>query len=318
MSYVPIQFQQRLSMVGLFDGYGSEDKSAKTLLMARWPHGFECPGCGGREHCLLVARGLYQCCRCHRQTSLEAGTIFHDSHLSFGGWSLAMHLLSQDKHSLSDLELKRQVGICYNAAWALMDKLLQAVLERESGRVLSGRVEVHDAYVGGGPHEGKRGRGTVGTPLLIAVVQTTKEETPSQAKVVYRKVSALADFKSRSILEWAQRGLGKDNTVLTPGMAAFWAIGAVTKGHDAMVMDQCWPGSTRPMFKWANTILGNLMGNIVGVIHWVSGKQQTWYLCEFQWRFNRLFELSTQFDRLLRATGITPAMPQNRRLAEST
>jgi hypothetical protein len=65
-----------------------------------------------------------------------------------------MHLLSKGKHSLSILELKRQVGLCYSAAWVLKHKVLQVMMEREDGRVLSGRVEVDDAYNGGQSHDG--------------------------------------------------------------------------------------------------------------------------------------------------------------------
>ena len=39
--------------------------------------------CGGHEYCVLLARHLYQCNRCHHQTSVIAGTLFEVSKLPY-------------------------------------------------------------------------------------------------------------------------------------------------------------------------------------------------------------------------------------------
>lgn len=57
------------------------------------------------------------------------------------------------------------------------------------------------------------------------------------------------------------------------------------------------------------TILGNLKGNILGVCRWVSAKHLPRYLAEFQWRFNRRFNLEAILNRLLHAAVLTPPMP---------
>jgi len=86
-----------------------------------------------------------------------------------------MHLLTQGKHGISALELKRQIGVSFETAWNVKHKLLQVMLERENGRLLSERVEVDDAYMGGERHGGKRGRGAEGKTPFIAAIQTSKE-----------------------------------------------------------------------------------------------------------------------------------------------
>jgi transposase-like protein len=310
MSYVPIQFQRGLSMVEFIDRYVTEEKCSRALLAARWPKGFICPDCGGREHCLLEARGLYQCNRCHRQTSLKAGTIFHKSRLPLRKWFLAMHLLSQAKHSISILELKRQVGTCYSAAWMLKHKILQVMLEREKGRVLSERVEVDDAYMGGERHDGTSGRGTTGKIPFLAAVQTSTEENPDERRVLYIKVSVMKNFRSKTIRAWAKRSLAKTAIVFSDGMPAFNAIGKVVSHYKKVTMPGGWRSAKHPAFKWVNTVLGNLKGNVVGVTRWVSARHLPRYLAEFQWRFNRRFDLTTIFHRLLRSSVLTPPMPQ--------
>lgn len=58
MVYSPTQFQKGLSMPAFLERYGTEDRCVSALFKARWPKGFECPECGGREHCLLMSRRL--------------------------------------------------------------------------------------------------------------------------------------------------------------------------------------------------------------------------------------------------------------------
>ena len=64
----------------------TEEQCRAALLRLRWPDGFVCPCCGHRGHCVLAGRGLYQCNRCKKQTSLTAGTIFHAIKLPLTLW----------------------------------------------------------------------------------------------------------------------------------------------------------------------------------------------------------------------------------------
>ena len=44
----------------------------------------------------------------------------------------------------------------YKAAWRLKHKVMQAMTEREETRILTGFVQVDDAYLGGERNGGKR------------------------------------------------------------------------------------------------------------------------------------------------------------------
>lgn len=70
-----------------------------------------------------------------------------------------------------------ELGVSYNSAWKLKDKILQVIFERSDGEVLSGRVEIDDAYLGG-ERPGRRGRGVAAKFPFIAAVQTRDEERP--------------------------------------------------------------------------------------------------------------------------------------------
>ena len=69
-----------------------------------------------------------------------------------------MYLLTQQKNAISALELMRQLGVSYPSAWGVKHKLLQAMLERDAERQLTGVIAIDDAYWGGECHGQTPGR----------------------------------------------------------------------------------------------------------------------------------------------------------------
>lgn len=300
-----IQFQKGLSLSAFLEAYGTEEKCRDALIQVRWPDGFVCPECGSPRHCVLSC-GLFQCLECRHQTSPTAGTIFQGTKLPLTVWFLAMHLLTQGKHSVSALELKRQLGVHYETAWNMKQKLLQVMLEREAQTVLSGRVEVDDAYMGGERHQGKRGRGAEGKTPFVVAVQTDLEKPEC---VLYLKMKTLKHVSAKELEPWFRKSIVPGTLVLTDGWKAYAFLGDGFD-HDAQKAPGGWKSAQVAAFRWVNTVLGNLKGNIKGVTRWVSRVHLDRYLAEFQYRFNRRFDMASMLSRLLTVAARTPAMPQ--------
>ncbi len=112
-----VQFQVGYSLIQLFQDYGTEEQCQESLFKLLWPTGFNCPEGGCHQYCLLKTRTLYQCHKCHHQTSLTSGTIFEQTKLPLTKWFLAIYLITQSKSGLSALGLKREIGVSYNTAW---------------------------------------------------------------------------------------------------------------------------------------------------------------------------------------------------------
>lgn len=195
-----VQFQAGLSMTEFLDRYGSEDKCEAALAAARWPEGFRCPTCGAAEHGTFVRgrRRYWQCCTCRHQSSALCGTIFEATKLPLSRWFIAMHLMTQAKNNVSALELKRHLGVRYKSAWLVKHKLLQVMTEREEQRVLDGRVEIDDAYLGG-ERPGKRGRGSENKVSFVVAVQTADDGRPLLARM-----NRIA-FTKEAVTEWANK-----------------------------------------------------------------------------------------------------------------
>ena len=110
--------------------YGTEEQCYEVLYRWRWPDGFLCPHCGHDQCCQLTSRKLQQCNRCHRQTSVTAGTIFDSTKLPLTTWFLAIYLITQDRRGITVTKLHRYLGISYNAAWRMRRKVMKFMQER--------------------------------------------------------------------------------------------------------------------------------------------------------------------------------------------
>ena len=303
-----VQFQAGLSMPEFLELYGTEEKCRAALQAARWPHGFVCPACSGAARTSFERGGLryWQCGSCKLQTSLISGTIFEASKLPLSRWFLAMQLLTQAKNNVSALELKRQLGLSYRSAWLMKHKILEAMRLAELDRELDGRIEIDDAYFGGEFSGGKTGRGTDNKVPFVAAVQTSGEGRPLYACLSPQPPTreAMAAFAARHIAASA--------TVVSDGLWCFRAATVVGAEHERIVTGGGKASMKLAQFKAVNTLLGNLKNAINGTYHAFGfAKYAHRYLAEFQFRFNRRFNMKTILPRLLRSLLAAPPSPEH-------
>ena len=307
-----VQFQKGLSEPAFDRQYGTEEQCRAVVIALRWPDGFWCPACGGREHGMVTTRGLFQCTACRRQTSPIAGTIFASTKLPLRIWFRAMYHLTQSKQGISSIELGRRLGVTQTTAWMVKHKLKQVMLERDATKPLTGRIEIDDAYLGGERSGGKRGRGAPGKTPFVAAVETTPEGKP-----VRLKLGRVASFCSASISGFAKRSLDPACTVISDGLQCFVGVTDTGCGHKAIKTGSGPAAARTPAFKWVNTALGNIKAAITGTYRAVSSKHVPRYLAEFEYRFNRRYDLAAMIPRLCWAGVRTAPMPyQLLKLAE--
>jgi transposase-like protein len=315
MSMNKIQFQKGLSMSDFVEAYGTEADCQQALFAMRWPKGFQCPRCASDRHGRFSREGrqYWKCQACNHQTSLVSGTIFQATKLGLRQWFQAMYLLTSTKTNVSALELKRHLGVCYRTAWTIKQKLMAVMEERESSRILEGRVEIDDAYLGGENPGGKAGRGSENKIPFLAAVQTTAEGHPQF--VVFSRVKT---FSQAEVKAWSLQHLATSATVVSDGLACFAAVTAAGCAHQPEVVGTQRKSTDMACFNWVNTVLGNLKTALSGTYHAFDFDQYGQrYLAEAQYRFNRRFTLKDMLPRLLRACTLTAPWPDARlRLGE--
>ena len=253
---------------------------------------------------MVTTRNLYQCAKCRRQTSPIAGTIFASTHLPLRLWFRAIYHLTQTKQGISSIELGRRLGVTQTTAWKIKHKLKQVMLERDATKRLTGRVEIDDAYLGGERSGGKRGRGAPGKTPFVAAVETTTEGKPVRLKL--RRVTS---FCASSIAGFAKRSLDPNCSVVSDGLQCFASVADAGCAHQVVKTGSGPRAARTPAFKWVNTALGNIKAAITGTYRAINSKHVPRYLAEFEYRFNRRYDLAAMIPRFTWASIRTIPMP---------
>jgi DNA-binding CsgD family transcriptional regulator/ribosomal protein L37AE/L43A len=98
--------------------FRTNETCREYLFALRWPGGFRCPHCQGSSS-WRTGRGLWLCQTCHRQMSVTAGTIFHDTHIPLPVLFRIAWEVSSGNQLASASRLMRVTGIgSYKTAWA--------------------------------------------------------------------------------------------------------------------------------------------------------------------------------------------------------
>ena len=138
----------------------SEEACLARLERIRWPDGPRCPKCTTTTDVSRFqavgktgkVRRLYQCGVGRRQFSATAGTLFHDSHLPLTDWLLVIYLMDSSKLRISAKEVERMLGVSYETAWHMRDRVRQAI-EKENQKVFLQKlievIGVQESEVGG-------------------------------------------------------------------------------------------------------------------------------------------------------------------------
>jgi transposase-like protein len=298
MSRSAIHFQKGLSLLEFQRLYGTEEQCEAALEKARWPDGFRCPRCQGSQHGLVYGRRLkrYQCRTCSHQATLTAGTIMQATKLPLTTWFLAFYLIGQAKTGISSLELSRHLGVKYDTAWLLHNKILRAMTERDEAYLLRGKIQMDDAYLGGELSGGRAGRGSENKIPIVAAVSLNEAGHP-----VHARITSVSGFSSEAISDWAKRHLAPGSHVLSDGLACFRAVTTANCQHKAVVTGGKHPNDL-PQFCWINTLLGNLKTSFSGTFHaFKFDKYARRYLGGYCFRFNRRFSMAGMTERIANA-----------------
>ena len=268
----------------------------------------------GHEYGLVYGRRLkrYQCRTCGHQATLTAGTIMQATKLPLTTWFQAFYLIGQAKTGISSLELSRHLGVNYDTAWLLHNKILRAMSDRDDAYVLRGKIQIDDAYLGGERLGGKAGRGSENKIPIVAAVSVNEAGRP-----VHAKITPVAGFSSEAIATWARDHLAPGSAVLSDGLACFRSVTAAGCSHEVIVTGGRHPNDL-PQFRWINTMLGNLKTSLNGTFHAFNfDKYARRYLGGHCFRFNRRFSLAEMTERIANAVCCCkPCTERNLRVAE--
>jgi transposase-like protein len=145
------------SIIEIYRRFPTKEAAVVHLEKVRWPQGPRCPVCGSDTVSRKVEIGQadrLQCWSCERSFSATAGTIFHNSHIDLQRWFLLIALMLTAKKGLSASQTARDLEMRRPTVWSMMYRIRGALAD--DGKLLSGLVEMDEAYVGGKPRRSNR------------------------------------------------------------------------------------------------------------------------------------------------------------------
>lgn len=161
-----------MDVLQLVERFPTQEACVKYLERVRWGRWAVCPYCDSLHTVPRRGELRHRCYDCGTSFSVTVGTIFHHTRMPLQKWFLAIHLMLGARKGLSALQLARTLGVDKDTAWRISMKIREAMSKRETGRILSGIIEMDETYVGGKPRKGapRPGSGyTNKTPVLGAV-----------------------------------------------------------------------------------------------------------------------------------------------------
>ena len=292
-------------MVGLLDftaRFGTDEQCVEHLAAVRWPGGYVCPKCGGREAWRLKARPrVYECGACHHQESVTSGTVFHRTRTALPKWFLAAYLMGNDKRGVSAKFLQRELGVAYQTAWTMTHKLRHGLSEDPS-RPLSGFLEADETFVGGRGDPSSPGRSTDNPDksLVVAVVEKVpapKSKAGKHGHAVKRqhgffagnvRIAVLPSASAADLGPFLKANVAAKSHLLTDGFKGYQGREAALGDHlrhTPVIQDD--GANAAEFFPIIHTVFSNIKAWLVGTHHGVSAKHLPRYLREWAYRFNR-------------------------------
>ena len=278
-----------LSFFDFQDSFPDEQACFDYLFKLRWPDGFKCPKCQHDQASFISTRKLFQCSSCRYQASVTAGTVFHKLRQPLQKLFLAVFLFSTSKKGISAMELQRKSGIkTYRSAWTLLHKLREGM--KSSGLFpLTGPVEVDETYIGGS-REGTRGRGAEGK-VLVAV------ETKEKKKMGRAYLEPIQDAGKKELGQFVKDHVEPGTKLFTDGWKSYDHLKGLYQHIPNTQHETEKSGETLPK---VHIVITNVKTWLRGTLNrYPDEKYMPRYLDEFEFRFNRRWNLFNIFDKLL-------------------
>lgn len=273
------------------------------LAARRWPDGFVCPGCGGKRGWAL-ARGVYECPSCGRQTSVTAGTILHRSKLPLQTWFWAAHLMATHSNGMSALQLSDQLGVTYKSAWLLAQKLRRSMIDPDRSP-LDGVVEVDQTEIPFRADDAffdpqKAGKFVIAGAVEV-VDRTTNRAKPRKFSAKYLDVrsgrvrlAVIPDNTAPSLHAFIRANVKPGTTLLTDGHSSY--PGLSDYRHDPRIVGKMAGHVALP---WIHRVFSLMKRWGLGTYHGLRDKYLDTYLNEFVFRYNRRFYRHVSFETML-------------------
>lgn len=181
---------------------------------------------------------------------------------------------------------------------------MQVMVETDTLYKLSEIVTIDHAYLGGRQSFGKRGRGSSNKQPFVAALQLSLKGHPC-----FLKLTPVKAFSSYEIQKWVFANLNECCLIATDGLPCFNVFSKINNHQHARYVMKKDPGTGEiSNFQWLSTIMGNVKSALTGTYRASRRGYAQRYLAEYQYRFNRRFDLVKLFKAFIYKAHYTPPL----------
>lgn len=281
---------ETLNLIQFYQTFGTEEQCQDFLFKQRWANGAICPKCGEIDvRTYKLASGRYKCASCRSTFTVRAGTVFEESPVPLQKWFLAIYLCGSLKKGISSIQLSKYIGVTQKTAWFMLQRI-RYVFEKDSFDLLSGEVEMDEAYIGGSDkykHHSKKLKTITGKSASGYGSKNSK--TPVVGMVERGgKLRAIAtkDTGSRTLMTLARNHISVAATVYTDEHMPYRTLPKLGFKHESVNhgTKEFVNGMTNT--NTAEGFWSHLKRGINGIYHHVSSKHLQMYCDEYSYRWN--------------------------------
>lgn len=230
------------------------------------------------------------CKSCGHQTSVTAGTVMHGTRTPLRTWFWAAYLVATHHPGISAKQLQRQLGLRYETAWLVLQKLRRSMIapEREP---LKREVEVDEFFLGG-VEEGTHGARQRGKKALCGVAVEVRGQGSGRLCL-----QVLPDASMPSLSAFVRTTTASETIVHTDGWPGYNGLRGA--GYDHRPRSQRASLGEEPYLPRAHRAISNLKAWMHGTHRGVSNEHLPVYLDEYVFRHNRRRTPMAAFQTLL-------------------
>lgn len=278
-----------LTLIQLFDRFGTDEKARQHLEKVLWKDGIVCPHCkcnDQKQFSDIAANpeaktraGLRWCSNCKSKFTVTIGTIFEDSHIPLRKWLIAWYLLCCSKKRIAALELQRLLELgSYRTALFMAHRIRYALKETGYAEKLSGTIEIDEAYIGGA-YPSRKGTQLANKIPIIALVQRGGPVRSQVMPTVNGKNLKQAIRENVMICS----EIHTDASVRYTGLEPKYTHKSVTHCNEEFSRHE---GENVITTSSVESFFSLLKRGVVGTFHHVSAQHLPLYLAEFDHRHN--------------------------------
>jgi len=285
-----------ITLIQLFDRFGTDEKARAHLEKVLWPNGIVCPHCQCADQSRFsnitanpsakTRAGLRWCSACKKPFTVTIGTVFEDSKIPLRKWLIAWYLICSSKKGISSLQLQRLLELgSYRTALFMAHRIRHALKDDGMGGKLSGTVEADEVFIGGvPPKDGKSDSlgGYKKNSNKIAVMAMVERGGRVRSKV-------LPTVNGANLRQAIRENVKMFSNLHTDGWVAYkglkWEYFHSSVKHNAGEYKRV-EGENVVTTASVESWFSLLKRGVVGTFHHVSAQHLPLYLAEFEHRHN--------------------------------